>query len=303
MPDLAVAVATRNRPAGVRRCVDALLSGTLPPAQIIVIDQSHDGETAAVLRACPSSPRTRITYVRQHVDGLSRSRNAALALVKGNLLAVTDDDCVPDRTWAEVIVREFSRADAPDALTGRVLPLGPETAGLAAVSSRTGTERRDFRDEAEPWDVGTGANFAARCEWLVRVGAFDERLGSGTRGGAGEDIDLLHRLLRGGARIRYEPDAVVYHARQPLVRRAATRLSYGRGIGACCGLWLRDRDRSAPPLLAAWCRLRLRRAAAAARRRNLSAAAEEWAVLRGTAAGLAYGLLVRSPRRDGGVPA
>jgi GT2 family glycosyltransferase len=124
---------------------------------------------------------------------------------------------------------------------------------------------------------------------LLRVGGFDERLGAGSPGGSGEDMDLLYRLLRAGARIRYEPQAVIYHERQPRDRRLASRSAYGRGIGACCGLWLRGRDLHALGVLAGWLRMRGGMAAGAVRRRQWSGVREELLVLGGTARGLVYG--------------
>ena len=179
---------------------------------------------------------------------------------------------------------------APDAVTGRVLPLGPEQPGLYAVSSRTSSSPADFAGLALPWLVGTGGNFAARRDWLLRVGGFDERLGAGSPGGSGEDMDLLYRLLKAGARIRYEPQAVVFHERQPRERRLASRSAYGRGIGACCGLWLRGRDPHALAVLAGWLRMRGGMAAGAVWRRQWGGVREELLVLGGTARGLFYGL-------------
>ncbi|HWN44813.1 MAG TPA: glycosyltransferase family 2 protein, partial [Thermoanaerobaculia bacterium] len=143
---------------------------------------------------------------------------------------------------------------------------------------------------ALPWLVGTGGNFAARRDWLLRAGGFDERLGAGSPGGSGEDMDILYRLLKAGARIRYEPQAVVYHERQPRERRLASRSAYGRGIGACCGLWLRGRDLHALAVLGGWLRMRGGMAAGAVRRRQWGGVREELLVLGGTARGLVYGL-------------
>ena len=117
-----------------------------------------------------------------------------------------------------------------------------------------------------------------------------ERLGAGSPGSAGEDMDLLYRLLRAGARIRYEPEALVFHERQPRERRLASRSAYGRGVGACCGLWLRGRDLHAIPVLGGWLRMRAGMAAGAVRRRQWESLREEMLVLGGTARGLIYGL-------------
>lgn len=283
--DLTVAVSTLDRPQGLARCLEALALGTVQPAEVLVIDQ---GEGASpVVEAFRE--RLPVRHLRQERRGLAASRNLALAEALQPVLAVTDDDCVPDVRWAAALDDALQSPDL-DAVTGRVLPLGPEQPGLYAVSSRTSAVSADFAGRALPWLVGTGGNFAARRDWLLRVGGFDERLGAGSPGGSGEDMDLLYRMLRAGARIRYEPQAVVYHERQPRERRLASRSAYGRGIGACCGLWLRGRDLHALGVLAGWLRMRGGMAAGAVRRRQWGGVREELLVLGGTARGLLYGL-------------
>jgi hypothetical protein len=146
--------------------------------------------------------------------------------------------------------------------------------------------------------VGTGANFAARRHWIERVNSYDVRLGTGSPGAAGEDIDMLYRLLRAGARIRYEPEAIVYHERQTLAHRRRTRFGYGKGIGACCALWLRDRDPFAAVVLARWISMRLGRGLRAIRGGDRQLAREEFDVLRGTGSGFLYGVRVRGSRLE-----
>ena len=289
---IAVAISTLDRPEGLRRCLEALLDGFVLPDQIIVVDQGDGGPTERLLgglgRRTPS-----IAHLRQPHRGLSASRNAAFAAASSDIVAVTDDDCAPDAGWIAEIRRAFGASDAPDAVCGRVLPLGPAEPGRVAVSSRRSEVRREFTGDALPWAVGTGANFAARRELVRAVGGYDERLGVGSGGGAGEDLDIIRRLLRSGARIRYEPGVLVRHERQSLDRRRATRTSYGHGAGACFALWLRERDPFALRALAAWLALRLRLLAVGAARRDRRAVHEEFLVLAGTVAGLAYGLRPR----------
>ncbi|HUF34957.1 MAG TPA: glycosyltransferase [Gemmatimonadales bacterium] len=248
---LTVAVAACDRPEPLRRCLTALASGGVRPAQLLVVDQSGGDGVAAVVHGL-AIPGTRVDYLRQPRRGLSASRNAALAAATQSLIAFTDDDCVPAPDWLATVSGVFGESAAPDAVTGRVLPLGEERPGTFVVSPRTATERMDYRGRAVPWTVGTGGNFTARREWLDRVGGFDERLGAGSPGRAAEDADLLYRLLRAGATIRYEPAAVVYHERQTEAQRLASRWGYAHGITALCGLWLRRGDPYALRLLAAW---------------------------------------------------
>ncbi len=294
---LSVAIATLNRPLGVARCLDALLSGDCLPAEVLVIDQSDDDETRAVVERS-SAASIPVVYVAQCCRGLAASRNAAITHAHHGVLAMTDDDCVPDRGWVASLIETFSAPDAPDAATGRVLPLGPETPGLYAVSSRISSDRMDYSGRAVPWFVGTGGNLTVQREWCARVGGFDERLGAGTSGRAAEDIDIIYRLLRAGARIRYEPNAVVYHERQSLDRRRATRASYGFGIGAFGALTLRGGDPYALRMLATWLLHSGRETARAAARGDWPQARQRATALIGTAQGLLYGIHARPlPRR------
>jgi GT2 family glycosyltransferase len=82
---------------------------------------------------------------------------------------------------------------------------------------------------------------AAYRSALATVGAFDERLGPGSRFPAAEDNDLGFRLLEAGFRIIYEPRAIVYHrAWRPRRDYLKVRWLYGRGKG---GFYGKHRDR------------------------------------------------------------
>lgn len=297
--NLTAAIATVNRPDTLARCLDALLSGDMLPAEVIVVDQSQNDTTQFMIERYRASAVAMI-YIRQQQRGLSASRNAAIAHASHPVLAVTDDDCVPDRGWVAAIDQTFASPTAPDAMTGRVLPLGPELPGLYAISPRQNTTRVEFSGKVLPWLVGTGGNFAVRREWFKRIGGFDERLGAGSPGKAAEDTDLLYRLLCAGARIRYEPDALVYHERQSKARRLASRWSYGYGIGAFCSIWLCRSDFYALRILSYWFLRQCYAFVDATRRQDWGLAYQRTLSLRGTVHGVVYGL--RVDKRTGEEP-
>src|SRR5439155_17090850 len=231
--DVAVAVATCGRPDGLARCLELVTAGTAQPGELIVVDQAPSPGARRAVEACTAVP---VRYVEQPRRGLSASRNLALSLATRPVLAVTDDDCAPDPGWVAAIADAVDRRPEPAAVTGPVLPLGPQPPGMHGVSFRDRADAVDFRAPAIPWATGSGANFAARTHALRAIGGWDERLGTGTPGRAAEDSDLLYRILRDGGTVRYEPAAVVRHEWQTWSRRLATRWSYGFGIGAMCGL-------------------------------------------------------------------
>jgi GT2 family glycosyltransferase len=258
------------------------------PAEIVVVDQSTDGRTSDTIEA-----RRRfgieIVHVRHHGSGLGVSQNLGFSRARHAVVAVTDDDCVPAPNWLSVIDEAFGRPDGVGLLTGRVLPLGPASAGRYPVASRTSTVRRDFTREAMPWEIGSGNNFAVTHAWFTRVGGNDERLGPGSPGQGGVDMDLFYRLLRAGASTRYEPASVVFHEQTTHAGRLARRWPYGYGMGAACALRYAEGDAAALRILRQFALLRLRRMAAAGRRGDWERIREEVRVLAGTWAGTLYG--------------
>jgi GT2 family glycosyltransferase len=290
--DITVGIATCGRGEALGRCLAALSRSSEPPGEVIVVDQDPSEETERVVR---SSGLPRVRYLRQARLGLSASRNLALAGATRPTLAVTDDDCAPDPGWVAVLAAALGREPRPGAVTGAILPLGQQSPGTYSVSLRDGAATVDHRGRMLPWIPGSGANFAAPTELLRELGGWDERLGAGSPGKAGEDSELLDRLLRAGRVVRYEPEAVVRHEWQTLARRLSTRWSYGYGIGTMCGLLLRSRDRFALRILAGYARLHLRPLLGATVAADRMTATQHLRALLSIPAGVAHGL--RAPQR------
>jgi GT2 family glycosyltransferase len=289
--NLTVAIATLNRPEGLAFCLDALLLGDTLPGEVIVIDQSKAQNGSPVITGRDSP--VPLIYIHQQRLGLSASRNAAIERAAFPIIAFTDDDCIPDRGWVAAINRALVEAPEIDAVTGRVLPFGPETPDTYPVSSRESTQRKDYHGKSIPWLVGTGGNFAFRRSWQERIGKFDEQLGAGSSGRACEDGDFIYRMLRAGAYIRYEPEAVIFHRRQSIVQRLNSRWNYGYGIGAFCGLWLRKLELYVGYILLYWIIGLLREMVSFAVTRNWEEVHQRMLIVRGTLRGLGYGLWVK----------
>ena len=284
-----MAITTRDRPEALTRCLKSLRGSRRPPAEVVVADQSSNQESRAVAAGadCAELP---VRWVDGGSNGLAGGQNAAFRHATAPVVAVLDDDCVADPGWTEALEREFAADPALALVGGRVLPLPGSGDRTFAVASRRSTRRREFHGGAAPWEVGSGNNFALRREWFDRIGGCDERLGPGTPGRGGLDMDLFYRVLRGGGRALYEPGAVVLH--EPATRRGRLerRVPYGYGMGAACGFRLREGDLRAARMLAGWLLLRVRVLASALLDGRLAAIREEALVVGGTAGGMMHGI-------------
>lgn len=291
---VSVAVATCGRPEALRICLTAIAAQSRAPDRVIIVDQQPLAATREVI-AQSGLP---IEYLEQARRGLSASRNLALSRATCAILAVTDDDCFPAPGWIKELVDGFNSPTAPAAVTGPVLaPPGDPPTDMCALSLRISRATRLFSSRVIPWQVGSGANFAARVDILRELGGWDERLGVGTRGMAGEDVEIVDRLLAAGRSILYQGDAVMHHAWQTRQRRRATRWSYGYGIGAMSGLRLGQRDAYGWRMLGSYSKMHLRELVFEAGRGKWAEVRERVTSLSALFPSLIYGLRVAGRRR------
>ena len=290
-----VVVPTVDRPDELRRCLVALAEQSVAPAAVVVVDQGGLPGTALLIEEMVSRG-LRVRHLRAPLRGVSTARNVGLRAVTTSWVAVTDDDCVPSPDWVESVVRAAASPEAPDVVTGRVLPLEAEGEAVHTLSLRVSTQRRAYHGRVFPWRTGTGGNMALRVETMRRMGGYDERLGPGTPGQAGEDLEVLYRLLASGAVVLFDPDVLVLHNRVTAARRLTSRRSYGFGMGAFVGIWW-IADPWVLKALIRWSAERVLSTARAVSRGDLRRVREEWFLTRGLVAGLRYGVRLGPPLR------
>jgi GT2 family glycosyltransferase len=243
-PLATVVVTTCAQPEQLIRCLDALESSRYHTFEVVVVE-NRPGPQSQTREAVRGYARVR--YVEEPVPGLSRARNAGLAVARGEVVAFTDDDVVVDPDWLPALVAAFDAAPDVAAVTGLILPLTLDSEaqllleqfaafgkGFAPVTHRLVEGRA--RDPLFPYTagaLGSGANTAVRTEVLRAMGGFDATLGAGTPAMGGEDLDLLIRLILDGHAVRYEPRALLWHDHPATMERLTTQVrSYGVGLAA-----------------------------------------------------------------------
>ena len=245
-PLVTVLIATRDRPASLRRCLASLSRLSYRPFTVLVVDNAVTGEeTQRVVReACRDG--LDVTWVREPLAGLSTAHNAGLGLVDTSIVAITDDDVEVDPDWLSALVDTFQRNPDAGAVTGLIYPARLDTVTQARAEGnglgKGFSERRFDLDRDRPsdrlfpllvGDCGSGANIAIRRDALQELGGFDLALGAGSPSAGGDDLAVMHDLLVRGMAIVYQPAAVVRH-HHPDDPRALARQAkgYGRGLGA-----------------------------------------------------------------------
>jgi glycosyltransferase involved in cell wall biosynthesis len=92
---ISAVVPTFNRIATLRQTLTALAAQDYPDYEIIVVDDgSSDGTGDVVTREFPA-----VRYVRQPNRGPAAARNVGIRAALGDIVAFTDDDCLPPVDW------------------------------------------------------------------------------------------------------------------------------------------------------------------------------------------------------------
>lgn len=162
----------------------------------------------------------------------NRKRQIAAEASHAEILAFIDDDAYPDREWLANAMRHFADANVVAAGGPAVTPPGdtPLQRASGAIFSAeivTATTRHRYVPEALR-DV----DGLASCNLLVRREAFLRDAEASVRYWPGEDILACMFAARDGARIVYDPAALVYHHRRAVFGPHLRQVwNYGRFRG------------------------------------------------------------------------
>jgi glycosyltransferase involved in cell wall biosynthesis len=199
-PSVTAIIPTRNRPALLRRAVDAVVAQDYPgPIEcIVVFDQQRPCELAPTL----GPRRTLRTCENTRTPGLAGARNSGAQIAGGELLAFCDDDDVWLPQKIRLQVQELRRH--PDASAA--------TCGINVVTNGRRVPRLPPREivtlddltRSRRMEVHSSTLVMRRDRFLGDIGPIDEQI----PGSYGEDYDWILRAASRGA---------IVAVRQPLV--------------------------------------------------------------------------------------
>lgn len=271
--NITVAIATVGRPS-LNRTLAAIASGPATKLRSVLLIDNAQGKLSVPRRV---SERLDVRVV-PGPGPAAASRNLALDLADTDLVAFTDDDCLPSPTWVDDVAAYLVESPDAAAAFGRVKP-GSHSGGrvievcipgvglvawgeaddgcfcpaITAPSWPTGPVGRPTLVWAA---AGSSNNLAVRRSRLLpdRL-PFRTDLGPGSAGCSGEDTEFAYALLRSGRRIDHAGKATVLHERwvEP-DRSVALSRCYLRGNVLALGCHSAAGDGTATALLAGYLR-------------------------------------------------
>ncbi|HWN81575.1 MAG TPA: glycosyltransferase family 2 protein [Candidatus Udaeobacter sp.] len=199
------------------RCVESLLAGTYPAADLLLIDNGSPERAGAALAArYPRVELLRLETNRYYAGGANRGLERALAGDYAHAILFNNDtEAAPD------LVAELVQAAAADPRIGLVGPkiyyanprdliwsAGGDLSLWSGMSEHRGLRQPDGPAWDEPADVDylTGACLLFTRPTLAQVGLLDEEYVM-----YAEDADYCLRARAHGLRVVYAPRARLWH--------------------------------------------------------------------------------------------
>jgi GT2 family glycosyltransferase len=214
---VSVVIATADRPGPLAGCLAAVAALDHPreALEVIVVDDAGS--------ARPDPHGLPVRLLRGERGGPGAARNIGAAAAEGDLLAFTDDDCLPEPGW----LRALCAAARPDTMIGgRTLNALPHNRFAAASQHIQDLVYAHYNRDPEHARFFATNNVAVPRDAFLALGGFDVA----SFPFASEDRDLCDRWRASGRGLRSAPDAIVRHAHDLDLRGFVRQhVAYGRG--------------------------------------------------------------------------
>ncbi len=175
-PRVSVVLPVYDRENYVGEAIESVLAQTLPPDELIVVD---DGSTDGSLAVVERFARPSMQVIRQENAGIGAARNRGLRAATGDLIAFIDSDDLWEPDKLELQVGALRERDDLDLVFGHLVEfLSPDRADELGGSLEVGTD---------PVPGLLALTLLVRRTAVERIGLFDEKLR------VGEFVDWMAR--------------------------------------------------------------------------------------------------------------
>lgn len=200
-PFVSVVIPVRDDRTPLTHCLRALYRQSYPYSryEVIVVDNDSADNLYSLCQTFPN-----VRYCQESKPGNNAARNRGIALARGEIIAITDADCLPDVDWIAAGVK-LLRDQPQVGIVGGAIHFyfqRPHPTPIEYFDSIFYLQQPTYiqRDH-----YAVGANLFTRRPVLAQVGGFEERLLN-----LG-DKEWGQRVFAAGWQVVYGPGAMVQH--------------------------------------------------------------------------------------------
>lgn len=219
---VSVIIPVYNERDKLRNCLEALTSQTYPESQyeIIVIDNNSEENIREIV-----SQFEQVILTHETTRGSYAARNKGISLAKGEILAFTDSDCIPDTSWLESGVSSLLSTPNCGLVGGKIEMFFQIPGKPNAIEVYDTIKNLQQKMYIEKHHYGATANIFTFKKMFDVVGYFDATLKSGG------DCEWGRRVFSAGYVLLYADHCRVAHPARSswkMLVQKTTRVLEGR---------------------------------------------------------------------------
>jgi glycosyltransferase involved in cell wall biosynthesis len=188
---VSVVIISRNEEVYIKDLLDSLVTQTISPHEIIVVDAESDDNTQQIVRRYMK----KYDFVKLYIEPGTRGegRNYGANKATGEIIAFIDADCIANSFWIQELIEGMKKGDV---VAGQSVRLGYHA---FSELERVGIIHKGV-DVTYP-----SCNLAYSKKVFNKIDGFDSNFKEA------EEVDLNFRAVDSGYKLIYKPEAVVYH--------------------------------------------------------------------------------------------
>ncbi len=189
-------VPTLNSQETIKECLESILATT---ANVTVIDGGSSDDTVNIVKSLE------VKIHKKKSKNLANARNIAIKNCKTKYIVFVDSDCVLDKRWLSLIMKNFS-----DNVAGVGGKLKEKYTKSLADKWRAFHLKQHFGSKKiKNPEFLFGSNCVFDIKFLRKIGGYNEKYKTNY-----EDVDISKRLRQNGYDLVYEPKAICYHLKR-----------------------------------------------------------------------------------------
>ncbi len=198
---VSVVIPVHNGERTLGQCMESVLRQNYHDYEVIIVDDNSTDGTREIIKKFQRN-NAKVGYVFEEKVSRGAARNSGVKHAKGNIIAMTDADCVVPADWIDKLTEPIRRGNEIAVQGNEVDTIGNYWTKMQQSFNQRFLEARSAGDYIDHVDT---KNFAVDREILENVGFFDSRIGNL------EDFELKIRLKKCGHKIFFLKDLKVAH--------------------------------------------------------------------------------------------
>jgi glycosyltransferase involved in cell wall biosynthesis len=206
---LSVVIPALNSAPTIALTLSSIFSNKFPQGsfEVLVVDNGSSDRTVEIAQRYP----VEIHHCSER--GIGPPRNLGIKMAKGEIICMTDSDCIVERDWLEKIHVFFEKNPDAHGVGGPVLPYRRGQSKIQKLTGEIFVEDQGYPRKVKKVQSGSmsgvifGSNSAYKKDAVMSAGGYEEPGGS--------NLELAWRLVSMKRNLFFDPEIRVSHIFPP----------------------------------------------------------------------------------------